>query len=66
MQGGFHFITRKQGGILRGGRFMRAPYGLEIIESCLACPQREERLFCNLPPPALQRLAATIATTYVN
>ncbi len=44
---------------------MRAPYGLEIIESCLACPHREDRLFCNLPPPALQRLATiTSAASY--
>jgi CRP/FNR family transcriptional regulator, cyclic AMP receptor protein len=44
---------------------MRAPYGLEIIESCLSCPHREDRLFCNLPPLAVQGLAAiTSAATY--
>src|SRR5208282_1840640 len=44
---------------------MRAPYGLEIIESCIACPHREDRLFCNLPPAAVQRLAAiTSASSY--
>jgi CRP/FNR family transcriptional regulator len=44
---------------------MRAPYGLEIIESCLSCPHREDRLFCNLPPVAVQRLAAiTSASSY--
>jgi CRP/FNR family cyclic AMP-dependent transcriptional regulator len=44
---------------------MRAPYGLEIIETCLSCPHREDRLFCNLPPPAVQRLAAiTSAAAY--
>jgi CRP/FNR family transcriptional regulator len=44
---------------------MRAPYGLEIIESCLSCPHREDRLFCNLPPPAAQGLAAiTSASSY--
>jgi CRP/FNR family transcriptional regulator, cyclic AMP receptor protein len=37
---------------------MRAPYGLEIIENCLTCPHREDRLFCHLSPPAVQRLAA--------
>jgi CRP/FNR family transcriptional regulator len=36
---------------------MRAPYGLEIIESCITCPHREDRLFCNLPPAAVQRLS---------
>ncbi len=44
---------------------MRAQYGLEIIESCLSCPHREDRLFCNLPPPAVERLAAiTSAAAY--
>jgi CRP/FNR family transcriptional regulator, cyclic AMP receptor protein len=44
---------------------VRAPYGLEIIESCIACPHREERLFCNLSPRAVQMLSAiTSATTY--
>lgn len=44
---------------------MRAPYGLEIIESCLACPHREDRLFCNLPQAAVQKLAAiTSAAAY--
>src|SRR5258708_19455952 len=58
MPSGFRFVPRREGGILRGGELMRAPYGLEIIESCLSCPHREDRLFCNLPPSAAQRLAA--------
>jgi hypothetical protein len=33
---------------------MRTPYGLEIIENCLACPHREERLFCNLSEHAVK------------
>jgi CRP/FNR family transcriptional regulator, cyclic AMP receptor protein len=37
---------------------MRTPYGLEIIENCLACPHREDRLFCNLPEPSVAALAA--------
>lgn len=36
----------------------RAPYGLEIIESCLTCPLREDRLFCDLGPAALKGLEA--------
>lgn len=44
---------------------MRAPYGLEIIENCLSCPHREERLFCNLSPGGVQGLAAiTSAAAY--
>lgn len=35
---------------------MRAPYGLNILDNCIACPVREEHLFCNLSPPALQKL----------
>jgi CRP/FNR family cyclic AMP-dependent transcriptional regulator len=35
---------------------MRAPYGLNILDNCLACPVREEHLFCNLSAPALQQL----------
>jgi CRP/FNR family cyclic AMP-dependent transcriptional regulator len=63
---GFRIVSRKEGGILRDGDLMRAPYGLEIIESCLSCPHREDQqLFCNLPPPAVQRLAViTSAAAY--
>jgi len=44
---------------------MRAPYGLQIIEDCIICPHREDRLFCNLPPAALQRLSTiTSASSY--
>src|SRR5256885_9336162 len=35
---------------------MKAPYGLNILDNCLACPVREEHLFCNLSPLALQQL----------
>lgn len=35
---------------------MRAPYGLTILDNCLACPVREDHLFCNLSRPALQKL----------
>ena len=36
--------------------YMRAPYGLNILDNCLTCPMREEHLFCNLPAAAVQRL----------
>lgn len=41
----------------------RSPYGLEIIQSCLACPIREESLFCNLGPAPLAALNAIRRTT---
>jgi CRP/FNR family transcriptional regulator, cyclic AMP receptor protein len=49
----------------RAGLPVRAPYGLEIIESCLECPHRKGRLFCDLPAAAVQRLASiTAPSTY--
>src|SRR5580698_1186673 len=35
---------------------MKAPYGLHVIESCLACPVLKDRVFCNLPHAALAGL----------
>ena len=37
---------------------MKTPYGLEVIESCLACPMLKDRLFCNLPQRTLEGLDA--------
>jgi CRP/FNR family transcriptional regulator len=33
---------------------MLSPYGLEIVESCITCKLRSDRIFCDLPPNALQ------------
>lgn len=41
---------------------MRAPYGLTILDNCVACPVREEHLFCNLSPTALQKLSEIKST----
>ncbi|HEV7217975.1 MAG: Crp/Fnr family transcriptional regulator [Terriglobales bacterium] len=35
---------------------MPSPYGLEIIEGCLVCPLRQDRIFCDLPTPAMNQL----------
>jgi hypothetical protein len=35
---------------------MKSPYGLNILDNCTTCPVREQHLFCNLSPSALQRL----------
>lgn len=43
---------------MRPDKKMRTPYGLEIIESCLTCPLRQDRIFCDLAPRALQGLEA--------
>src|SRR6202158_2321130 len=37
---------------------MRSPYGMDTIESCLACKMRAEHIFCDLPPAALQSFEA--------
>ena len=58
----FQFLINLDGGLLPGGSPMRTPYGLEIIENCLACPHREERLFCNLPEPSVKALAAIVSS----
>ena len=57
ISGGFRLVPFTARGIL-ARESMRAPYGLEIIENCITCPHREDRLFCNLPAPAVKALAA--------
>src|SRR5215469_10624056 len=51
----FQFVTKAHSRVPPGA--VRTPYGLEIIENCLACPHRQERLFCNLSNGAVKRLA---------
>ena len=53
------------GAIITPTAMLRAPYGLQIIENCMNCPHREERLFCNLPAPSVKKLSdITAASTY--
>jgi len=33
---------------------MLSPYGMEIVESCLTCKLRADRIFCDLPATALR------------
>jgi CRP/FNR family cyclic AMP-dependent transcriptional regulator len=33
---------------------MLSPYGMEIVESCITCKLRTDRIFCDLPAGALQ------------
>jgi CRP/FNR family transcriptional regulator, cyclic AMP receptor protein len=61
--GGFRFVARSRGRTMGAG--VRSPYGLQIVENCVTCPHKESRLFCNLPPAPLQRLAdITGSATY--
>jgi CRP/FNR family transcriptional regulator len=63
--GKFRFVARSRGRGLSTLHSTRSPYGLQIIDNCVSCPHREARLFCNLPPEALQRLAEiTSSATY--
>jgi CRP/FNR family transcriptional regulator len=44
---------------------MKTPYGLNVIEDCIACPMHKDRLFCNLPETALAGLdAISSSATY--
>jgi len=42
---------------------MLSPYGMEIVESCLTCKLRADRIFCNLPASALQIFENIKSTT---
>ena len=62
---GFRIVPRGKGCAMGRGAIIRTPHGPEIIENCITYPQREDRLFCNLPPAAVQRLSAiTSASSY--
>src|SRR5438309_2967774 len=55
----------KPGGRDSTGGLVLSPYGLDIIESCLTCKLRAERIFCDLPSSALQAFEAIkYATAY--
>src|SRR6202166_3021138 len=63
--GRFHFVMRGRGYRMGTRISMRSPYGQQIIESCVTCPHKESRLFCNLAPAAVQRLSEiTASATY--
>ncbi len=42
---------------------MLSPYGMEMVDSCLTCKLRAERIFCDLPPAALQNFENIKYTT---
>ena len=63
--GKFHFVNRGRGRAMVAANSARSPYGLQIIESCVTCPHKESRLFCNLPAAAVQHLSLiTASATY--
>ena len=58
-------ISKKRQRIMRVTKAMKTPYGLQVIESCLTCPMMKDRLFCNLPPRAIEGLdAISSSATY--
>lgn len=58
-------IPLKKWHIMYPSTEMKSPYGLQIIESCLACPLVKDRLFCDLPQNVLASLdAISSAATY--
>jgi CRP/FNR family transcriptional regulator, cyclic AMP receptor protein len=42
---------------------MLSPYGMEKVESCLTCRLHADRIFCNLPAPALQTFESIKSAT---
>src|SRR5216684_5781459 len=62
-----HVIPNKNRRTMHPTEALKAPspYGLEVIESCLTCQQRKDRLFCDLPDGALAGLdSISSRTTY--
>lgn len=53
-----HVIRKKDRRAIRATEALKgpSPYGLEVIESCLTCELREDRLYCDLPHGALAGL----------
>lgn len=35
---------------------MRSPYGMNILDNCLTCQERHERLFCAMAPASIEKL----------
>ena len=63
--GRLRVIPKKKRRIIRATKRMKTPYGLEVIESCLACPMLKDRLFCNLPQRTIEGLdAISSSATY--
>ncbi len=56
MATGMRVIPKMKRRMVRGGVPANVPYGLEVVESCLECPLVKERVFCDLPRPALAAL----------
>ena len=54
----FQFVNKSDGTLPPDMANVRTPYGLEIIENCLSCPHRAERLFCNLSESGVRSLAS--------
>jgi CRP/FNR family transcriptional regulator, cyclic AMP receptor protein len=61
---GFRMIPRGNGNTSHEPR-AHTPYGLQIVENCVACPHLPERAFCSLSPSALEQLGEiTAASSY--
>src|SRR5512136_131849 len=56
MATGMRVIPKLRRRMTRSEARPSGPYGLDVIESCLACPLVKDRVFCDLPRPALAAL----------
>jgi CRP/FNR family transcriptional regulator len=50
--------STREGGCELQEKNMLTPYGMEVIENCVACKMRSERIFCNLSASVLQSFDA--------
>lgn len=58
-------IPKRKRRMMQRSTAKKTPYGLQVIESCLACPLVNERIFCGLPQPVLAALdAISSSATY--
>jgi len=58
-------VARRKWRIVPVAAAAKTPYGLQVIESCLACPLEKNDIFCDLPPSALEGLdAISSSATY--
>ncbi len=64
MPSGFRFVSRREGGLHRGGEVVRASYGLEVIESCLSNPHGERRRPIRRARPSLLKGSHRVGSSF--
>ncbi len=58
------FAAKLEHGTFSGRAAKPTPYGLQIVETCVSCPHREDRFFCNLPETSVTVLSAITSAAF--